>query len=149
MNKKRLLGAVLVLVGIVLIINSQVGLTGAVIGAGEIGSWISLVLGLVLLGGGVVVLMAKEREPKVGGLEKKTEKLKAQIKQELKSGKVGTYDHLKKLARDLNYRLEDLRNGHTGVYLGIVRITEIPNHRGDAPKGLYRGVLNALYDNVA
>jgi len=57
MNKKRFVGILLFLAGVILLINSSVNITGAVIGAPEVIRLVQLVLGLVFIGGGVVVLM--------------------------------------------------------------------------------------------
>lgn len=63
MIKKRVLGIVISIIGLILIINSQISILGAVIGLVEITSGISLVVGLVFVGVGIgIFILAKDNE---------------------------------------------------------------------------------------
>ena len=79
-------------------------------------------------------------------MEKHTriDKIKREIDQELRSGKVGSYRNLKQYAIKLGY---EIREGgeHVLVYQGDRKVTAIPRAAHGEATGTYRKILRELY----
>lgn len=76
MDKKRILGICLTIIGITLLINSQVSILGAIIGVSAIASTLSLILGLTLMLVGIILFASarlKHRESPLETLANKEE----------------------------------------------------------------------------
>lgn len=132
---KRVIGMVLVLVGLLFSFNSALGITGFVV-VENITASVSGIIGLVLVIGGVVVMVVWGRR----------EKIKSQLENMLNSGQIGGYGALRRYAGKLDLTLKEGRK-HTEVYKPNDEfLTKIPRHKGTAIKGTYRGILNKLYD---
>jgi|GEM_PF-1284126 hypothetical protein len=68
MNYRKVVGGLLIVLGIGLIMSSFSGVTGAIVGSGAVG-WIGSVLGLVFILGGVGLMeLIKKGEPRVRNL---------------------------------------------------------------------------------
>jgi hypothetical protein len=131
MNKKRILGISLFLLGVVLIVVSTSPTpTGAAIGTGQYGNSLSLV-GLVLIIGGMVVLMAKAQ----------LENLAQEV---LNSGRhVGKSKELKKISNKMGYSGKNVREGYQVRDEDGNVITVIPNHN-EINSYVSKSVLKAL-----
>jgi len=149
MNKRviRIVGMVLLFSGFFSLMSS-VSITGYAV-FGEEGKQIRSVLGIILIVIGIVLIMVGRGEE--GGLEKharKIQKIKRQIDQELRSGKVGSYRDLKKYATKLGYEIKE-GGEHILVYQEDRKITEIPRAAHGEATGTYRKILRELYDAAA
>jgi len=129
MNKKRILGFSLVLIGAVLIITSQTQILGAVIGLNQISSSVGLIVGLVFVGVGTLLFFAQK-----GNYAQK-------ILDDRKY--VDKTNELKSVARDMGYKLDPGYNEGTRVYKDNQVITVIPNHR-TVSRGVSQSILEAL-----
>lgn len=84
MNNKRVLGIISIVLGIVLIINSQTTILGAVIGFKEISTNASLIVGLVFVIFGIALFFAIRRHGEI----KRSKRFLKDIKK-LKPGELG------------------------------------------------------------
>jgi len=135
--KRKLIGSISLLIGIVLILNSFSGITGFAI-AQEISTTPSFIFGLILFLGGLVLLASDRRESKEGGLENRAQRI-------LKSGARLSTKKLKKLARQMGYEGRDAgREGYRIFKPDGTILTDIPKHNGDLPDGTYYSILTAL-----
>ena len=143
-------GFVFLIIGVVLVISSLSGITGFVV-LGSLGGSAGQFLGAVLLLGGIVLLaldraigLPLEQEvDTVVPIDRKTLKLRREIEQSLRSGRVGTYRELHQLAAKLGYSF--VEGEHTNVYHDKHLVTEIPRHKRGVATGTYRSILQDLY----
>jgi len=129
-------------VSLFFMLNSEVNIVGSFVGVGLSSGTSSLLAMLFLLVSGFL-FVARSRE--VESLEKRVQKQKRQIAQEIRSGKMGSYKDLVSHSKKIGLVV---RAGpkHWDVYdrNGKKKITEIPMH-GRIRTGTYRSVLKAIY----
>jgi hypothetical protein len=139
MNKKRFAGFALVLIGILLSL-SRIALTGAVIGVSKTTLLNFTTSAITLVG--ILMILAAEGE---SGLEKRTRRIVQEIKETIRSGKIGSYNELEGYARRLGCRFEEGKE-HILVYdaTGTYQVTEIPRHGKHVKTGTYRSIIKDL-----
>jgi hypothetical protein len=139
MNKKRFAGFVLILIGVLLSL-SRIALTGAVIGAPKTALLDFTTATITIVG--IVMILAAEGE---SGLEKRIRRLSQEIKETIRSGKIGSYNELEGYARRLGCRFEEGKE-HILVYdaTGTYKVTEIPRHGKHVKFGTYRAIIKDL-----
>jgi len=80
MEKRKIIGVVLFLIGAILILNSFSSITGFAV-AESIGTSISSILGLVLVVGGIVIFMSRGKEKKeLGDLLKRSKVIERKLR---------------------------------------------------------------------
>jgi hypothetical protein len=143
----KVLGLGYFILGIFLLLNAKIGITGAVIGTSTISSAISLILGLVFMIVGMVVL--------AGGKESEIERivLTSSVKENKPLLRI-TKDAVNNMdvQRELDHLIEELGKGNFEAGLGEighVRDTDVFYLRGDNGARLYyRKIGKNNYDIV-
>lgn len=153
----KFLGFTLSIIGLLFILNGKIGITGAIIGATNTTSMLSLILGLIFVIVGIVVLVEEQE----GGLEKITwdygkdvgeyQKLKKRLKEMEEFGLVGTDQYTKKgrylkpselsILKDtvLKYLPEELKKSNIEISVSgsLSRAKKGVRHEKDiGPKGM-------------
>ena len=156
MQKRRLLGISLIVLGLAVILAKPLGITAAVVGLRTIESSWFYVIGTVLVIGGLI--LQHERTVEEGGLEKlskKQKKIVRNIDNALRSGKLGTYDELRNIAGVLGYELKE-EGSHTKVYVSkeenkplMYKGHPVTIPRSHEKEGTYRGILQGLRYGLA
>lgn len=127
MEKRKILGIVLFLIGGFLIFNSFSGMTGFVV-AENIEKNISSIIGLMLVIGGIVLFV----RGKEGNLALEIKKSGAIITNPKK---------LRKISNKMGYEGRLVKEGYQVLNNGRP-LTVIPNH--NISTGVYRSIINAL-----
>ena len=137
-------GAAFIFIGVVMLLNSFSGVTGAVIfeeGDLQIGFYIGL---WFLVAGALALVMARE-STRESSLEKRVRKAKSRMRADLRSGRIGDYRELRQYAKKIGADLvED--GPHTKiVYKGRTLPHTIPRDN-TSKTGMYRAILKDIYD---
>ncbi len=134
----RISALILFIFGLSFTLIFQRDLTGAVIGI-SVYPGVSSFIGLILVLLGLALLTTSNR----GGLEKRIKKIKSQIQEDIKSGRIGDYNELRSYAKKLGYEVV-AGSKHWKVLKEGYKITEIPMHTRGIATGTYRSILKAL-----
>ena len=141
----RTLGVISFIFGAVLLLNSFSGITGFVI-IEDLERNMGSVWGVAFIIVGILLIFVERFER--AGLEKRVEKTKEELRRIIKSGRIGSYDELRRIASRLGYELKE-DGPHIKVYHDRHLVTEIPRHRKGVATGTYRGIVKALYNETA
>lgn len=132
-NLRKILGTLIFLMGVVFVLNSFT-ITGNVV-MDRVEEGMSLGFGLILVVVGAALFFLT--------LEKRILKLKRKLEQAKKSGQMGSYDDLRRIAKKMDYELKE-GSRHSEVFHQGQKITEIPRHSGNEKKGTYNGIRDSL-----
>lgn len=135
----RFSGLFIFFIGVVLLLNSLLGMTGLIIFENT-GTRFGRIFGLVFVILGLIIFLS--------GLENRVEKTKRQLKEILESRRIGNYDELRRIAERMGYTIKE-GGSHSKVYIGDKFVTTIPRHAGGVATGTYRSIVKELYSNAA
>ena len=132
MQKRKLIGIISIIIGTVILINSQTTLLGVSLSPGGANNF-SLIAGLAFVGVGIVLLFSK----------KYTKGDSDYAQHILDDGKyVDNPIEMKSIAKDSGYSLDKGAKEGTNVLKGTEIITVIPGHK--IKRGTSRSILEAL-----
>ncbi|MEK6952197.1 MAG: DUF308 domain-containing protein [Nanoarchaeota archaeon] len=154
MNKKRILGIFLIVVGVVLILNSQTQILGAVVGLKEISSSVGLIVGLVFVCVGIIILMNNQQKDLsniVNTPTKSQEKALREMEQAINSGKKLTPKEAERMYKAAGYssKSDKAKGDHVQVAYGNDPVRNPPtDSRPGAIVELDRGSRSRNPDHV-